>query len=87
MQTTRLSSKGQVIIPKAFRNTLHWETGMELLVIDTGDGLLLRPKAPFVPTELKAVAGMFRDKVKPRTDTEIKAALKAGMRRKWRDSN
>lgn len=36
METTKLSSKGQVIIPKAFRSTHHWEPGLELMVIDTG---------------------------------------------------
>lgn len=85
MKTTKLSSKGQVIIPKAFRTTHHWEAGLELLAIDTGDGLLLKPKAPFAPTELSDVSGMFKGKVSPRTDDEIKAALAADARRKWRD--
>ena len=87
METTRLSSKGQVIIPKAFRSTLHWEPGLELMVIDTGDGLLLKPKAPFAPSELSEVFGMFKGKVAPRTDEEIQAALAQDARKKWRDSN
>lgn len=87
METTRLSSKGQVIIPKAFRSTHHWEPGLELMVIDTGDGLLLKPKAPFSPSELPEVFGMFKGKVTPRTDEEIQAALARDARRKWRDRN
>jgi AbrB family looped-hinge helix DNA binding protein len=87
METTKLSSKGQVIIPKALRSAHHWEPGLELMVIDTGDGLLLKPKAPFAPSELTQVAGMFKGKVSPRTDEEIKAALAQDMRKKWRDSN
>jgi AbrB family looped-hinge helix DNA binding protein len=85
MQSTKLSSKGQVIIPKQFRDALRWEVGMELLVIDTGEGLLLKPKAPFEPTRLDQVAGVLKDRVAPLTDAQIKDALKAGMRRKWRD--
>lgn len=85
MESTRLSSKGQVIIPKAFRTMLHWEPGLELLVIDTGDGLLLKPKVPFTPSELSEVAGMFKDKVPSRTDEEIRAALAQEARRQWRD--
>lgn len=85
METTRLSSKGQVIIPKALRSAHHWEPGLELMVIDTGDGLLLKPKAPFAPVDLSEVAGMFKDKVRPKTDEEIRAALAADVRRKWRD--
>ncbi len=87
METTKLSSKGQVIIPKAFRSTHHWEPGLELMVIDTGDGLLLKPKAAFAPSDLSEVAGMFKGKVSPKTDQEIKTALAEDMRRKWRDSN
>lgn len=87
METTKLSSKGQVIIPKAFRSTHHWEPGLELMVIDTGDGLLLKPKAPFAPSDLSEVFGMFKDKVSPKTDEEIAAALAQNMRSKWRDGN
>ena len=77
MKTTKLSRKGQVVIPKALRSLHHWEPGLELMVIDTGDGLLLKPKAPFTPTELSDVFGMFKGKVSPKTDDEIKAALAA----------
>jgi AbrB family looped-hinge helix DNA binding protein len=85
METTKLSSKGQVIIPKAFRSVHRWETGLELMVIDTGDGLLLKPKAPFAPSELSDVFGMFQGKVAGKTDAEIAAALDADVRRQWRD--
>lgn len=85
METTKLSSKGQVIIPKALCRRHHWEPDLELMVIDTGDGLLLKPKAPFAPTDLADVVGMFKGKMRPRTDEEIKAALAADARRKWRD--
>ena len=87
METTKLSSKGQVIIPKAFRNAHHWDPGLELMVIDTGDGLLLKPKAPFAPSDLSEVSGMFKGKVAPKTDAEIEAALTRDVRSKWRDSD
>ncbi|MEZ5539053.1 MAG: AbrB/MazE/SpoVT family DNA-binding domain-containing protein [Pseudomonadales bacterium] len=80
METTKLSSKGQVIIPKAFRSSHCWEPGLELMAIDTGDGLLLKPKAPFAPTSLSDVVGMFDGKVEPKTDEEIQAALTQSMR-------
>lgn len=84
METTKLSSKGQVVIPKSLRSSHHWEAGLELMVIDTGDGLLLKPAAPFATTELAEVAGMFKAKVPPRTDAEIAAALLKDARRRWR---
>jgi AbrB family looped-hinge helix DNA binding protein len=57
MATTRLSSKGQVIIPKAVRESHHWRPGQVLEVIVTPDGVLLRSKPPFAPTRLDEVAG------------------------------
>lgn len=44
-------------------------------VIGTLDGILLKPKAAFVATELVDVAGIFQAKVLRRTDAEIQAAL------------
>ena len=87
MDTTKLSSKGQVIIPKAVRNHHRWEAGLELQVIDTGDGVLLKPMAPFVRTELADVAGMLKGRIEPRTDAEIAAALDEDLRGKWRARN
>lgn len=87
MATTKLSSKGQVIIPKALRNSHHWEAGLELMVIDTGDGILLKPKAPFPATALADVAGMLKTRVQPKTEEEINAALERDLRSKWRAGN
>jgi hypothetical protein len=53
-------------------------------VIDTGDGLLLKPKGPFAPAELSEVAGMFKHKVAARSDEEIETALRENVRRGWR---
>jgi AbrB family looped-hinge helix DNA binding protein len=87
METTKLSSKGQVIIPKTLRAAHHWHTGLELMVIDTGDGVILKPKAPFEPTALADVAGMLRTRVVARTDEEIQAALTSDIRSTWRGGN
>ena len=85
MEITKLSRKGQVIIPKSFRTRLHWESGLELMVIDTGDGLLLKPKSAFPPADLAQVFGMFKEKVSAKSDEEIEAALLQDMHRIWRD--
>ena len=42
MDSIKLSSKGQVIIPKHIRSADHWEPGQELILIDTGNGILLK---------------------------------------------
>lgn len=84
MELTRLSSKGQVIIPKAVRAAHHWEPGQELEVIDTKEGVLLKPKSPFARTELSEVFGMLSKYAKNLSEEEIKAAIDADFRRKWR---
>ena len=84
MDTTRLSSKGQVIIPKAIRDSHHWENGLEFQVIDTGEGILLKPRMPFAETELADVAGMLHGKVTPKSDPEIEDAMNRDIRRAWR---
>jgi AbrB family looped-hinge helix DNA binding protein len=43
---TRLSAKGQIVIPKAVRDRLQWREGADLEVIETASGVLLRPLAP-----------------------------------------
>lgn len=83
VETTTLSSKGQVIIPMALRRAKGWQAGLELTVIDTGAGLLLRPTAAFAATQLTDVAGMLKAKVNAKTDTEIAASLQQNVRRHW----
>ncbi|MDR2213389.1 MAG: AbrB/MazE/SpoVT family DNA-binding domain-containing protein, partial [Pseudomonadales bacterium] len=39
METTKVSTRGQVVIPKTLRQAYRWQSGQELDVIDTGDGL------------------------------------------------
>ena len=39
---TKLSEKGQVVVPKALRDRKGWPAGTDLEVIDAGDGVLLR---------------------------------------------
>ena len=78
MQTTKLSSKGQVIIPKILRNRYNWNTGQKLSVIDTGDGILLKPSTPFKNTELEQVAGILRYSGKPVSLNQMEEAIKKG---------
>ena len=87
METTRLSSKGQVIIPKSVRDAHQWDTGLELQVIEMGDGILLKPKAPFDATTLDEVAGCLAFKGHAKTPEEIDAAMKKAAREAWRGRN
>lgn len=85
MDTTKLSSKGQIIIPKWLRDAYRWETGLEFVVIDTGEGVLLKPSRPFEPTSLEDVAGSLPYSGESRTVEEMDDDLRRGMKGAWDD--
>jgi AbrB family looped-hinge helix DNA binding protein len=39
---TKLSAKGQVVIPKDVRDRLHWQQGQALEIVETSEGVLLK---------------------------------------------
>jgi len=80
MTTTQLSSKGQVIIPKAVRESHHWRPGQSLEVIVTPDGVLLRSKPPFTPTTLDEVAGSLPYSGPAVSLDEMEQAIAEGVR-------
>lgn len=43
---TKVSGKGQVVLPKAMRDKKAWHAGTDLEVVDAGEGVLLRPRTP-----------------------------------------
>lgn len=43
---TRLSSKGQVVIPKGVREALGWAEGQEIAIERAGDRLFLKAAGP-----------------------------------------
>jgi AbrB family looped-hinge helix DNA binding protein len=59
--TTRLSTKGQVILPAALREKRGWKPGQVLEVEETVAGLLLKAAAPpfFAPQPAGAAAGIL----------------------------
>jgi AbrB family looped-hinge helix DNA binding protein len=75
MGTTRLSTKGQIVLPKAVRDSLAWEPGTEFIVEETGEGVLLRAAGPFPGSDLEKVAGCLRSKRKSKTLAQMDAAI------------
>ncbi len=63
MQTTLLSSKGQVIIPKTVRVARRWGPGTRLEVHDTPEGVLLRPAGPTKKVALASGLAALRRRV------------------------
>jgi AbrB family looped-hinge helix DNA binding protein len=85
MASVKLSSKGQVIIPKPIRDNYHWDTGQELQLIDTGNGILLQPKAPFAEYMLDKVAGCLRYSGKPKSIEDMENAIAEGVKAQYHD--
>ena len=75
MDTTRLSTKGQIILPKNIRDSRAWGPGTEFTVEETRDGILLRPARPFPDTDLAEVAGCLRSRRKSTTPAQLRAAI------------
>ncbi len=75
METTRLSTKGQITLPKNIRTSRSWGPGTEFTVEETGDGILLRPAARFPETSIDQVAGCLQSKGKPKTLAHMDAAI------------
>ena len=82
---TRVSAKGQVVIPKSLRERLAWAPGTPLDVIETAEGLTLRRSNPAKQSSFDAALVRLRRISKwngPRfSDQEEKAAVDEMMRR------
>ena len=80
--TTTVSTKGQVILPKAIRDRRHWSAGTRLVVEDTPNGVLLKLAPAFAPTRPEDVRGMLAYKGKPKTIEEMDAGIAEEVRRR-----
>lgn len=82
METTRLSSRGQVSIPKVLRGRLHLQPGQEFTIESTADGaLLLHPAKPALgAVTLDQVVGCLRYAGPAKTLEEMDAAIAQGAR-------
>jgi AbrB family looped-hinge helix DNA binding protein len=82
METTRLSTKGQVVVPKDIRTAHAWAPGTEFTVEETGDGILLRPCERFPETGLDQVAGSLRSKRTSKSSAQMRGAIRREVMRR-----
>lgn len=82
METTRLSTKGQIILPKNIRVSRAWTPGTEFTVEETGDGILLRPTGRFAQSDLDEVAACLRSKRKSKTPAQMRTAIRREVMRR-----
>jgi AbrB family looped-hinge helix DNA binding protein len=87
MNTLRLSSKGQIVIPNEIRARHQWETGTELTLEECGDALILRAAKPFAPTRVEDGLGCTGYRGPAHTLEEMDAGIAAELRRRWREDD
>jgi AbrB family looped-hinge helix DNA binding protein len=87
METITLSSKGQLLIPKAVRQSAHLAPGDVLSVRYVDGEIRLKPVTGVVPTSLAEVAGcLARPGQKPLGDAQTQAAIKARIKARFKVS-
>ncbi len=81
METVKLSSKGQIVIPKNIRDDLHLPAGTEFVISKTATGLTLTPTSLFPASTAREVRGFLakRGRHLP-TEDDLKASIKARLK-------
>ncbi|MBL6987973.1 MAG: AbrB/MazE/SpoVT family DNA-binding domain-containing protein [Methylobacter sp.] len=58
--TLKLSSKGQIVIPKQIREELHWQVGATLTLMTNGTSITLKAQAKPSGHDLSDLVGMLQ---------------------------
>jgi AbrB family looped-hinge helix DNA binding protein len=80
METVKLSSKGQIVIPKAMRDDMHLPPGTEFIISMTATGLTLTPKTLFPKTSGRKWGFLAKRGRALPDDADIKARIKARLK-------
>jgi AbrB family looped-hinge helix DNA binding protein len=76
METVKVSSKGQIVIPKALREAGHIHAGTELIISAIADGLMLIPAQRIKPTKVADGLGMLAEPDRKKlSDAEVKRRI------------
>ena len=85
MPRPRLSSKGQVVIPRDIRDRHGWGAGALLEVEDRGGAVVLRTVSRVPKTRIEDVLGCVPYHGPPVSIEEMDAAVSEEARRMWED--
>lgn len=76
--TAALSSKGQVVIPKAIRDELGWGAGTRLVVVAGAAGVMLKAEPKKSGRRFEELIGRFRREGPPLSIEELCAPVDYG---------
>ena len=82
--TTKLSSKGQVVIPEDVREKLSLKTGSQFIVIGEGDAVILKVISPPKMDEFKGLMDKAQESAKKvgLKKSDVDDAIKEARRRR-----
>ena len=70
METVKLSTKGQLVIPNEIRKAHHLMVGTEFVVSFVGDEIRLTPLPMFPRTSVTDIAGLLAKRGKKKSSAE-----------------
>ena len=88
----KISSKGQVVVPKEIRDRLGFAEGSEVEFLETGDGVFIK----HVPTRMSMFPSISFEEFKARrlqwtgkpvTNQDMDGAVVQEVRRRWREKS
>ncbi|MGH7916652.1 MAG: AbrB/MazE/SpoVT family DNA-binding domain-containing protein [Candidatus Binataceae bacterium] len=79
-ETTRLSTKGQVVLPKSLRASRRWRPGTEFIVQECEEGILLKPKSGARGGGWDALIGCVSYRGSRKTIEEMDQAIEAAFK-------
>jgi AbrB family looped-hinge helix DNA binding protein len=80
-QTTKLSTKGQVVLPKSLRVARRWKPGMEFIVQERDEGILLVPKRATKSRTWRSILGLLPYSGRPKSIREMDDGVAAEARK------
>jgi AbrB family looped-hinge helix DNA binding protein len=83
MEITTLSSKGQIIIPKALRDSHHWQPGTKFVIEETATGLILKPASCFPSSNAREGLGCAGYIGPSKSVEEMNEGVDEVFRRQW----
>lgn len=81
--SVRLSTKGQLVVPMEILRRHGWTEGMELVLEDRGDSVLVRPVRQLPETTLEDLVGCTGYRGPAKTLAEMEAGIAMGARKRW----
>jgi len=80
-RTTKLSTKGQVVLPKSLRLARHWKPGTEFIVQERDGGILLVPKGTAKSRTWRSILGLLPYSGRPKSIREMDEGVAAEARK------